>query len=72
MIIFINRNQPIQYINRIPYLIYAIIPISKVDTIVTDVKNYLGCSTAFKNDREGNYYFCEEIKEVEFEEITEE
>jgi len=71
MIIFTNRNQPIQYINKIPYLIHAIIPILKVDNIVTDVKNYLGCSTAFKNDREGNYYFCEEIESVKFEEIIE-
>lgn len=68
MEIFTNKRQPIQYINKIPFLIYAIIPILKINN-VTDVKNYLGCTTAFKNDREGVYYFCSEIEEVEFEEI---
>ena len=68
MKIFANRFQPIQYINHIPYLIHAIVPIEKIEH-TTDMKNYLGCDTAFKNVREGVYYFVEEIKEVEFEEI---
>jgi len=71
MKIFANRFQPIQYINKTPYLIHAIIEIPKIEHIVTDVKKYFGCDIAFKNDREGVYYFCEEIKEVEFEEISE-
>lgn len=70
MKIFTKKFQPIQYINKTPYLIHAIFAIEDVKN-TTDWKNYLGCTTAFKNNREGVYYFCEEIESVEFEEITE-
>jgi hypothetical protein len=68
MKIFPNRFRPIQYINKIPYLIHAIVPINEIEQ-TGDLKNYLGCDTAFKNQREGVYYFVEEIKEIEFKEI---
>lgn len=68
MKIFTNKLQPIQYINKTPYLIHALLRIEEVKS-TTDWKNYLGCDTAFKNNREGVYYFCEEIKEVKFEEV---
>lgn len=71
MKIYPNRFQPIQYINKKPYLIFAVIEIPRADSLVTEMKEYLGCSTAFKNTREGVYYFAEEIKEVEFENIEE-
>jgi hypothetical protein len=70
MKIFPNRYRPIQYINKIPFLIHAIVEIEKVESKVNEMKEYLGCDTAFKNLKENVYYFCEEIKEVE--EITEE
>ena len=70
MKIFPNRYRPIQYINKIPFLIHAIVEIEKVENKVNEMKQYLGCDTAFKNLKENVYYFCEEIKEVE--EITEE
>lgn len=63
MTIFLNKFRHVQYINKIPYLIYAIIPIERLKH-TTDMKNYLGCKTAFKNIREGVYYFCEEIEEA--------
>lgn len=70
MKIFPNRYQPIQYINKTPFLIHAVVPIERI-TDVVPLKQYLGCDTTFKNVKEGVYYFCEEIKEIEFEEIIE-
>lgn len=70
MKIFPNRYRPIQYINKTPFLIHAIVEIEKVESKVNEMKQYLGCDTTFKNLKENVYYFCEEIKEVE--EITEE
>jgi hypothetical protein len=69
MKIFANKFQPIQYINKKPYLIHAVIEIGKVEGLVTEMKQYLGCDTAFKVLKENVYYFAEEIKEVKFEEI---
>jgi len=69
MKIFVNKFQPIQYINKTPYLIFGIVEIPKVENKVTEMKDYLGCDTAFKNLKENVYYFCNEIKEIEFEEL---
>jgi hypothetical protein len=33
------------------------------------IKEWLGVDTAFKVQREGAYWFCEEIQEVEWENV---
>jgi len=68
MKIFINRYRPIQYINKTPYLIHAIAPIEQI-TNLDAMKKYLGCESAFKTGKTGVYYFCNEIKEPEYEDI---
>lgn len=68
MPIYIKKYQPIQYINKIPYLIYATFPIDSMGD-VSDMKKYLGVDTAFKHLKQGVYFFCNQIKEIEFEEI---
>lgn len=62
--VFINKYRPIQKINNNLYLLYAEIPIDKVMN-VQDVKNYLGCDTAFRNNKTGTYIFGNEIEEAE-------
>jgi len=64
MMVYINKFKPIQKINEKLYLISGEIPIIKV-TNVQDVKNYLGCSTAFRSNKTGTYIFCDEIEEAE-------
>jgi hypothetical protein len=59
-----QRNQPIQYINGNPYLIHGIWKLHQV-TDVNSLKRYLGCTTVFKNDKEGVFYFCNEIEEAQ-------
>jgi hypothetical protein len=59
-----ERNRPIQYINGTPYLIHAIWKIHSV-TDVNNLKQYLRCTVVFKNDKEGVYYFCNEIEEAQ-------
>lgn len=68
---FVNKLTPIQTINQTSYLIHAIIDIPTAERRVEDIKQYFGCDTAFKNLKENVYYFCEEIKEIEYEQITE-
>lgn len=68
MKIYVNRFKPIQKINENLYLISAEIPITEVQN-VQDVKNYLGCDTAFRNNKTGTYIFCETIQDVAYEEI---
>lgn len=70
MRIFPNKYKPIRYINKTPYLIFSIMPINNIrEELVIPFKNYLGCDIAFKHQPDGVYYFCEEIQEIEFEEI---
>lgn len=66
--IYTNKSQPIQYINKTPYLIHAVFPITEVKNVV-DLKNYLGVDTAFKQNSTGNFIFCNEVTEPEYEEI---
>jgi hypothetical protein len=66
--IYVNRQRPIQRINDNLYLISAEIPITKVKN-VQDVKNYLGCDTAFRVNKKGTYIFCETIQEIQYEEV---
>lgn len=68
MRIYPNKLKPIQYINKIPYLITANIPIQQVKD-VTLIKEWLECETAFKNNNLGLFIFCNEIEEIKFEEI---
>lgn len=65
---FPSYKRPIQYINNTPYLVHAIYPIVQI-TNAKLVKEWLGVDTAFKDNRNGNYIFCEEIQEVEYEYI---
>jgi len=68
MKVYTNKLKPIQYINKTPYLVTAIAPITQVNN-PADVKGYLKCSTAFRSDKQNIYIFCNEIEPVEFEEI---
>ncbi len=73
MPIYPNRNQPIQYINKLPYLIRGVFRIDEIDgnenVSVEDLKKYLGVEVAFRNQKHQNYIFCSEIKEAQYEEI---
>jgi len=68
MPIYTNKSQPIQYINKTPFLVHAVFPISHIKD-VNGIKEYLGVDTAFKQNSTGVFIFCNEIKEHEFEEI---
>lgn len=62
---FPKYKGPIQYINKEPYQICAVYPIVEIKD-VSLVKDWLECDIAFKNNREGVYYFCDKIEEVEW------
>ena len=66
--IYPSYKRPIEYINNTPYLVHAIIPIERVRD-VKGIKEWLGCDTSFKV-RNRDYWFCEEIKEVDWEYIN--
>jgi len=65
---FPKYKGPIQYIGGNPYQICALIRIQDVKN-PSLIKEWLGCDTAFKNNREGVYYFCDKIQEVSWENI---
>jgi len=62
---FPKYKGPIQYINNTPYQICAIFPIQDVKNAPL-IKEWLECDTAFKNNREGVYYFCDKIEDLEW------
>ena len=62
---FPKYKGPIQYISGNPYQLCAIYPIDRVINSQL-VKEWLGCDTIFKNNREGVYYFCDKIKDAEW------
>ena len=66
--VFPSYKRPIEYINKKPFLIHSIMHIDRVKN-ATMVKEWLGVDTVFKVHSKGVYYFCEEIKEPEWEEI---
>lgn len=66
--VFPSYKRPIQYINNTPYIIHAIIPIERCKN-VSMIKEWLGVDTAFKVQREGNYWFCETIEDIQWENI---
>ena len=63
---FPSYKRPIQYINNTPYLVHAVYDIVSVRDAKM-VKQWLGVDTAFKDNRQGKYIFCELIEEVEWE-----
>ena len=65
---FPKYKGPIQYISGNPYQICAIYPIDRIKNAQL-VREWLGCDTAFKNNREGVYYFCDKIQDVLWERI---
>jgi hypothetical protein len=65
---FPKYKGPIQYIGGNPYQICAIYPIQHVKN-PSLIKEWLDCDTAFKNNREGVYYFCDKIEEVWYEQV---
>ena len=60
--VFPSYKRPIEYINKKPFLLHAIMHIDRVKN-ATMVKEWLGVDTVFKVHSKGVYYFCEEIKE---------
>ena len=66
--VFPSYKRPIQYINNTPYIIHAIIPIERCKN-VSMIKEWLGVDTTFKVQREGNYWFCETIEDIQWENI---
>tara|TARA_Y100000992_G_scaffold137444_1_gene90999 strand:+ start:778 stop:1014 length:237 start_codon:yes stop_codon:yes gene_type:complete len=67
--IYPSYKRPIERINDKLYIIHAIIPIDRIRN-VKGVKDWLGCNTAFKVAREGNYWFCDEIEEADWEYVN--
>jgi len=59
---------PIDYINGDAYQIVAQYPITDVKDARL-IKEWLGCDTAFKSNRNNLYIFCNKIQEVSWETI---
>jgi len=57
-------RREIKYINKIPYFIKAVYRIDAVKD-ANGIKKYFGWSHAFKNVKEGIYYFCDLIEDAE-------
>jgi hypothetical protein len=68
MTVYPNKLQPIQYINKTPYLVIATAPITQISN-PSNIKGYLRCTTAFRSEKQNIYIFCNEIEEAEYEEI---
>ena len=63
-----NSCGPIEYINQTPYQIIARYRITQVkDTQL--IREWLGCNTVFKSNRLNLFIFCNEIENVEYQEI---
>ena len=59
---------PIDYINGIPYQVVATYPITRVRD-ASKIKKWLGCDSAFKSNRNNIFIFCNEIQEVQLEDV---
>jgi len=66
---YINSKRPIVEINNKLYLICAEYPYEKIKD-VTLVRKWLGVDNVFKSHKTGTYLFCEEIEDIEWEDIT--
>lgn len=65
---FPDYKGPIDYINNIPYQIVATYPIERVKNAPL-IKEWLGCDTAFKSNKNNMFIFCNQIHDVSYEEI---
>ena len=65
-----NYKGPIDYINNNPYQVVATFPITRVKEVKM-IKEWLGCDTAFKSNRNNLYIFCNEIQEIDWEDVIE-
>lgn len=65
---FPEYKGPIDYINNTPYQIVATYPIESVKN-ASMIKEWLGCDTAFKSNRNNMFIFCNQIQDVSYEEI---
>ena len=65
-----NHKGPVEYINNTPYQVDATFPIERVKDALL-IKEWLGCETVFKSNRTNLYIFCNEIQEIEWEEVIE-
>lgn len=63
-----NYKGPIDYINNTPYQVVATYPITRVKDAKL-IKEWLGCDSAFKSNRDNLFIFCNEIKDIEWEDI---
>lgn len=63
--IYPSHKRPIEYINKIPYVVHAVIPIERCKDVIA-IKDWLGCDTTFKVKNQ-SYWFCEEIQELNWE-----
>ena len=63
-----SYKRPIRYINNTSSPVHAIIPIERCKN-VNMIKEWLGVDTAFKVQREGSYWFCETIEDINWEQI---
>jgi len=62
------RNDILQFGDRI-FVLYRTIKITpKIDKNISLLKKFWRCDTALKKD--GMFYLCNEIHEIEFKEIT--
>ena len=59
---------PIEYINNTPYQVVATYPITHVKDAKL-IKEWLGCDSAFKSNRDNLFIFCNEIQEVQWEDV---
>lgn len=59
---------PIEYINGEAYQIVARYPITKV-LDAQGIKEWLGCDTVFKSNRQNIFIFCNHIETIPFEEL---
>jgi hypothetical protein len=59
---------PIEYINNTPYQVVATYPITRVKDAKL-IKDWLGCDSAFKSNRDNLFIFCNEIQEVQWEDV---
>ena len=63
---FVPYKRRIERINDKLYVIYAVYPIERCRDVPT-IKQWLGCDTAFKVNSKGEYWFCDEIQDIEWE-----
>jgi len=63
------NRRPIQEINGKLYVIHAEYPDERIKNI-NGVREWLGVSNAFRSHKTNTVLFCEEIQDVEWENIT--